>query len=204
MFGLKFKKLRNLERIGKIFVLPKKKTIQGKLRDRGTVCRFLGMPQNNSDDVYCLLNFKISQVIKSRDLIWLDKDHDSWFSKKQDNESEFGNPIDDEDSDTTTNNIISKETDLNTKLYPSNMKFYKEMKRLKIKFNPEASKVMIRKICSERSLILAPAIALFLRHLPQPHLSKQMSIIKLPEVQWVVNLLQVKLEYACDIFTPRD
>jgi hypothetical protein len=30
-----------------------------------------------------------------------------------------------------------------------------------------------------------------------------MTVIQLPGVQWVVSLLQLKLGYACDIFTPR-
>jgi hypothetical protein len=30
-----------------------------------------------------------------------------------------------------------------------------------------------------------------------------MTLIQPPGVQWVVSLLQLKLEYACDIFTPR-
>jgi hypothetical protein len=30
-----------------------------------------------------------------------------------------------------------------------------------------------------------------------------MTIIQPPGVQWVVNLLQLKMGYACDIFTPR-
>jgi hypothetical protein len=30
-----------------------------------------------------------------------------------------------------------------------------------------------------------------------------MTVIQPPGVQWVVSLLQLKLGYACDIFTPR-
>jgi hypothetical protein len=36
----------------------------------------------------------------------------------------------------------------------------------------------------------------------QTHSSKLMTVIQPPEVQWKVNLLQLKLGYACDIFTP--
>jgi hypothetical protein len=35
------------------------------------------------------------------------------------------------------------------------------------------------------------------------HSSKQMTVIKAPGVKWVLNLLQLKKEYACNIFTPR-
>jgi hypothetical protein len=32
---------------------------------------------------------------------------------------------------------------------------------------------------------------------------KQMTVIQPPGVKWVVSLLQLKLGYACDIFTPK-
>jgi hypothetical protein len=37
----------------------------------------------------------------------------------------------------------------------------------------------------------------------EAYTSKQMTIIQQPGVQWVVSLLQLEMEYACDIFTPR-
>jgi hypothetical protein len=43
-----------------------------------------------------------------------------------------------------------------------------------------------------------------LRHIPQPHSSKQVTIIQPPGVQWEISLLQLKLRYVCDIFTPRN
>jgi hypothetical protein len=49
----------------------------------------------------------------------------------------------------------------------------------------------------------AAAASSFLRHIPQPHSSKLMTVIQPPVVQWVVSLLQLILGYACDIFTPR-
>jgi hypothetical protein len=53
--------------------------------------------------------------------------------------------------------------------------------------------------------MLVPAAASFLRHISQQrsHSSKKMTIIQPPGVQWVVNLLQLKLDDACEIFTPR-
>jgi hypothetical protein len=39
--------------------------------------------------------------------------------------------------------------------------------------------------------------------MPQLHSTKRMTTIQPPGVQWVVNLLQLKLGYDCDIFTPR-
>jgi hypothetical protein len=77
-----------------------------------------------------MFNFKTRQVVKSRDLIWYDKDYEKWLSKKKVNESGFDDPVVYFGSDTTTNILISKETDLNTKLDTSNMKVYNEMKLL--------------------------------------------------------------------------
>jgi hypothetical protein len=51
----------------------------------------------------------------------------------------------------------------------------------------------MRNICSERYLILVPASAAVLSHIPQLHSSKQMTVIQSAGVQWVVNLLQLKL-----------
>jgi hypothetical protein len=52
-------------------------------------------------------------------------------------------------------------------------------------------------------MILVPAAASFLRYIPQLHSSKQMTMIQSPGVKLMVSLLQLKLGYACDIFTPR-
>jgi hypothetical protein len=52
----------------------------------------------------------------------LDKDYESWISKKQDNESGFGDPFGDDDSDTKNNILTSKEKDLIIKLDHSKMK----------------------------------------------------------------------------------
>jgi hypothetical protein len=133
--NLKFKKLSNLKRFGEMFLVITKKKIKGKLNDKGTVCMFVGYPQNHSDDSYRLFNVKTRQVIKSRGLIWLDKYYESCVPKKQDNQIGFGDPIDNYDSDTTTNILISKETDLKTKLDPSKIKFYNEINRLNSWFN---------------------------------------------------------------------
>jgi hypothetical protein len=76
--------------------------------------------------------------------------------KKQDNESGFGYPIGDDDADTTTNILIFKETDLKTKLVPSNMKSYN------IWLNPEASKVMEGLLSGSESLLEGADVAFFL------------------------------------------
>jgi hypothetical protein len=67
------------------------------------MCKFVGHSQNHSDDVYRLFNIKTRQLIKSRDLILLDKDYESWLSYNKDNY-----PVGDDDSDITINITKSK------------------------------------------------------------------------------------------------
>jgi hypothetical protein len=57
MFEVIFKRLNNLKRFGEMVVVTLKKTIQGKLSDRGTV---VGYQQNHSEDFYCLFHVKTS------------------------------------------------------------------------------------------------------------------------------------------------
>jgi hypothetical protein len=121
MFGEKFNRMIKLKRFGEMVVVTTKEKIQGKLSDRGMVCVLVGYPQHHLDDIYRLFSDKTRLFVKSRDLISLDKDDESLISKKQDNESVFGDPIGDDDSDTTTNILIFKEKDLK-KNYPSNFK----------------------------------------------------------------------------------
>jgi hypothetical protein len=46
---------------------------------------------------------------------------------------------------------------------------------------------------------MVPVAASLLRNLHQQHSSKLMTVILPPGVQWVENLLQIKLGYACVI-----
>jgi hypothetical protein len=73
-----------------------------------------------------------------------------------------GDPIDDDDSDTTTNIIMSKKVDPKTKLDPSKIRFYIKMKRLKSWFNPEASKVMEGLLPGGESMLEGEDVAFFL------------------------------------------
>jgi hypothetical protein len=71
MCNKQFKGSKNLKTFGKMCAVMTKKTIQGKLNDRGTVGLFVGYPGNHANDVYRLFNIKTKQIIKSRDLVWL-------------------------------------------------------------------------------------------------------------------------------------
>jgi hypothetical protein len=73
MFKSRAKGLRNLKRFGEMCVETTKNNVQGKFSDKGTVCVFVGYAVNYADDVYRLLNPKIKSIIKSRNVVCLDK-----------------------------------------------------------------------------------------------------------------------------------
>ena len=76
-------------------VVKTKKAIQGKLSDRGTVGLFVGYPDNHADDVYRIFNIKTKQIIKSRDLVWLNLSYGNWKLKN----NNIQPPDDDDASD---------------------------------------------------------------------------------------------------------
>jgi hypothetical protein len=63
-------------------VVTSKETIQGKLNDRGTVGLFFGYPDNNANDAYRIFKIKTKQIIKSRDLVWLNLSYGNWNTSK--------------------------------------------------------------------------------------------------------------------------
>jgi hypothetical protein len=64
--------------------LTSKTKIQGKLNVRGTVCVFVGYPQSHGNDAHRVLNRKTNHIVKSRDVIWLNRSCGDWI-KSQDN-----------------------------------------------------------------------------------------------------------------------
>jgi hypothetical protein len=82
MFKTQFEGFNNIKTFGEMCVVKTKKSIQGKLNDRGTVGLPVGYPQNHADDVYRIFNIKTKQIIKSRDLIWLDLKYGNWIKSK--------------------------------------------------------------------------------------------------------------------------
>jgi hypothetical protein len=73
--------------------------IQGKLKNRGTVCMFVGYASNHACDVYRILNLKTNHTMKSRDILWLDKS----FGAKDKNVEAVNNTFDDQDEDEDEN-----------------------------------------------------------------------------------------------------
>ena len=74
--------MRYLRRFGEICVAHKGIKIQSKLEDKGKKCLFLGYAKNHTGDCYRLLDMRTNKVIKSRDIIWLNR-----FSTIKENET---------------------------------------------------------------------------------------------------------------------
>jgi hypothetical protein len=72
MYNKQFKGFKNLRAFGEKCVVMTKKKIQGKLNDRGTFGLFVGYPDDYyANGVYRIFDIKTKQIIKSRDLVWL-------------------------------------------------------------------------------------------------------------------------------------
>jgi len=78
MFKTQFKGINNLRTFEKMFLITTKKNIQRKFYDKGKVGLFAGYPQNHADNVYRIFNLNTKQIIKSRDLIWLNLSYGNW------------------------------------------------------------------------------------------------------------------------------
>jgi hypothetical protein len=78
MYNKQFNGHKNLKTLDDMSVVTTKKAIQGKLSDRGTVGLFLGYPDNHADDVYRIFNITTKQIIKSRNLVWLNLSYGNW------------------------------------------------------------------------------------------------------------------------------
>ena len=139
MFGNKSHCVNNLRLFGEMGVVTTKEKIQGKLKDRGTVCMFVGYPPSHACDVYRMLNMSTRHVIKSRDIKWLHKTYEDWCVK-EDPESEKDDEIDDDDS--ILANTKAQETVEQDKKKDKGSKVIREMKKLQGWFNPDASRVV--------------------------------------------------------------
>ena len=82
MFKTQFQSFNNLQTFGEMCVVTTKKSIQGKLYDSRTVGLFVDYPQSHADDVYRIFNLRTTQIIKSRDLTWLNLRYANWNKSK--------------------------------------------------------------------------------------------------------------------------
>jgi hypothetical protein len=62
---------------------------------------FVGYDVNHADDVYRLLNPKTKSIMKSRDVVWLNKSYEAWIKSKNDTSVS-------DDSDSETDNLKDK------------------------------------------------------------------------------------------------
>ena len=121
-----------------------KKAIQGKLNDRGTVGLFVGYPDNHADDVYRIFNIKTKQIIKSRDLVWLNLSYGNWKSKNNNQQP----PDDDDTSDTeamekdASDLAEAEDATLDEAQIRKQNKALKQISKLKSWFNPDPSKFL--------------------------------------------------------------
>jgi hypothetical protein len=127
MFGNKSHCVNNLRLFGKMGVVTTKEKIQGKLKDRGTVCMFVGYPPSHACNIYRMLNMSTRHVIKSRDIKWLHKIYEDWCVK-EDPESEKDDEIDNDDP--ILANTKAQETVEQYKKKDKGSKVIREMKKL--------------------------------------------------------------------------
>jgi hypothetical protein len=92
LFGNKPRLTESLRSFGEVGVVTTKNYIQGKLTNRGTPCMFMEYSINHAHDVYRMLKIKTKKIIKSRDIVWMNKVYKDWKDQKK-KKSE----VDDED-----------------------------------------------------------------------------------------------------------
>jgi hypothetical protein len=68
LFGYKPKLPESLKAFGEVGVVTAMSNIQGKLKNRGRVCMFVGYSVDHADNVHCMLNLETNRVINSRDI----------------------------------------------------------------------------------------------------------------------------------------
>jgi hypothetical protein len=137
-------------------VATTKNKIQGKLSDKGTVCVFVAYAVNHADDVYRLLNSKTKSIIKSRDVVWLNKSYGVWIKLKND-----ASVSDDSDSeiDTLKNKIETEKPFNDTPNDGKNEKVVRALRQTsnsKSWFNPNPTR-FIENSDSGRELVLDKA-----------------------------------------------
>jgi hypothetical protein len=95
LFGSKPRLPESLRSFGEIGVVTTKSNIQGKLRNRSTVCMFVGNSVDHAHDVYPMINVETNYVNNSRNIKWLKLYHKDWIKKKQSR----GDNLSDDDDD---------------------------------------------------------------------------------------------------------
>jgi hypothetical protein len=93
LFGGKSNLAEKLKSFGGIGVVTTKDDIQGKLRNLGTFCMFVGYSVDHDNDIYRMLNLDTKGIVHSRDIKWLNLYHNDWIAKN----SPVADHVDDDD-----------------------------------------------------------------------------------------------------------
>jgi hypothetical protein len=131
--------------VGEMCAVIIMKPIQGKLNDRGTLGLFVGYPDNHAKDAYRIFNMKAKQIIKSRDLVWLNLSYENWNTSKNNNIQPQNNE-DTSDTEATTEDpsdiAEAEDATLNEAQIRKKNKALNEISKLKYWCNPDPSKFL--------------------------------------------------------------
>jgi hypothetical protein len=144
MYNTQFKVFKNLKTFGRMFVVTTKTTIQEKLNDRGTVGLFVVYPDNPANDVF---NIKTNQIIKSRDLVWLNLSYGNInksknIIKSQDDEDISNTEATIEDASDSAKPKDATNDDIQIRKQNIALQQISKLKREKSWFNPDPLKSM--------------------------------------------------------------
>ena len=156
--------LRNSHAFGEVGIVNyhANRNMGGKLADRGRQCMVLGRAADHSGDVYRFLNLTTNKVIKSRDVLWLNKMYGDWKgldaiqgeAPDEDDDYEFINPTKEPQDFEPGREIQSEFVDVEVKEAnkPTDVPILKmpavppkvaqAMKKLDGLFNPEAQEII--------------------------------------------------------------
>lgn len=70
--------IKNLHKFSEMCVAKNKTTHMAKISDRGTLCFFVGYPNNHLDSTFCCLNANTHWPILSHDITFLHKSYGDW------------------------------------------------------------------------------------------------------------------------------
>ena len=67
--------VKHLKAFGDMGIVTKDAKIRSKLSPRGIPCMFVGYPEDTTPDVYRMLNIHTNRIIKTKDILWLNKNY---------------------------------------------------------------------------------------------------------------------------------
>jgi hypothetical protein len=144
LYGTKPVLNSRLKMFGEVGVVTTKDKIQAKLTNRGTTCIFVGYTKNHSKDVFRMLKLETKAIIHSRDIIWLHKMHKDWVKEKSTTIASNENDPIELPIGMKNKRVKDKRTNVEIMLderNDTNVKVFREMKKLESWFNPQANQL---------------------------------------------------------------